>query len=187
MLLAEALNSGRLKLDDPIKIVMKELGEKNPKLGNRITFKHLSHHVSGLPVMPLNIKPVDSTNPFAGYNREMLTDYLLTAKPIRKPGEGYEYSNLGAGLLGDLLSRHAGVSYEALLKQKLTGPLKMSDTRITLSSEQVNRFAPPHNAAMLPDKSWDFDSLAGCGAIRSNIDEVTANATVSGMVFGVEE
>ncbi len=129
--------------------------------------------------MPSNIKPADPTNPFAGYDRPMLTNYLLTAKPVRKPGEGYEYSNLGAGLLGDLLSRQAGVSYETLLKQKLTGPLKMSDTAITLSSEQVTRLAPPHNAAMLPDKSWEFDSLAGCGAIRSNIDDMLLFARAS--------
>ena len=179
LLLADAVHSGRLKLDDPISIVMEELSERNPTLGNNVTFEHLAHHVSGLPVMPTNIKPADSTNPFAGYSRQMLTDYLLTAKPVRKPGEGYEYSNLDAGVLGDLLSRQAGVSYEALLKQKLTGPLKMSDTTITLSSEQATRLAPPHNAALLPDKSWDFDSLAGCGAIRSSIDDMLLFARAS--------
>ena len=179
LLLADAVNAGRLKLDDPISAVMKELGEKNPKFGNSVTFKHLSHHLSGLPAMPTNIKPADPINPFAGYNREMLTDYLLTANPDRKPGKGFEYSNLGVGLLGDLLSRQAGVSYETLLKQKLTGPLKMSDTAITLSSAQVTRFAPPHNAAKLPDKSWNFDSLAGCGAIRSNIDDMLLFAKAS--------
>lgn len=179
LLLAEAVESGRLKLDDPISNVMKELAEKNPTVGNTITFKHLSHHVSGLPVMPDNITPADSTNPFDGYDRDMLTKYMLTAKPERKPGEGYEYSNLGVGLLGDLLSRQAGVSYETLLKEKLTGPLKMSDTTIKLSPEQQARFAPPHNAALLPDKAWDFDALAGCGAIRSNIDDMLLFAEAS--------
>ena len=123
LLLAEAVESGRLKLDDPIGTVMKELAAKNPTVGTAITFKHLSHHVSGLPVMPDNIEPADSTNPFDGYNRTMLTEYMMSVKPERKPGEGYEYSNLGAGLLGDLLSQQAGVSYESLLMQKLTEPL----------------------------------------------------------------
>ena len=179
LLLAEAVESGRLKLDDPISTVMKELATKNPVVGNAITFNHLSHHVSGLPVMPTNIEMDDSTNPFAGYDRTMLTEYMLTVKPERKPGEGYEYSNLGAGLLGDLLSQQAGVSYESLLKQKLTEPLKMSDTVITLSEEQVRRLAPPYNAALLPDKSWDFDALAGCGAIRSTIDDMLLFAEAS--------
>ncbi len=179
LLLAEAVESGRLKLDDPISAVMHELAEKNPTVGNTITFKHLSHHVSGLPVMPDNIAPADSTNPFDGYSRAMLTEYMLSARPEQKPGEGYEYSNLGVGLLGDLLSRQAEVSYESLLKEKLTGPLKMSNTTIKLTPEQLSRFAPPHNAALLPDKSWDFDALAGCGAIRSNIDDMLLFAKAS--------
>jgi len=78
-----------------------------------------------------------------------------------------------------LLSRQSGISYEALLKQKLTGPLKMSDTLMTLSPEQLTRFAPPHNFALLPDKSWDFDSLAGCGAIRSTVDDMLLFANAS--------
>lgn len=179
LLLAEAVASGRLKLDDPISIVMKELAKKNPTMGNAITFKHLSHHMSGLPVMPTNVKAADSTNPFAGYDRKLLTEYMLSAKPERKPGAGYEYSNLAVGLLGDLLSQQAGVSYESLLKQKLTKPLKMSDTVITLSKDQARRFAPPYNAALLPDKSWDFDALAGCGAIRSTIDDMVLFAEAS--------
>lgn len=179
LLLAEAVESGRLKLDDLISTVMKELAEKNPTVGNTITFQHLSLHMSGLPVMPDNISPADSTNPFDGYDRAMLTEYMLSVKPERKPGEVYEYSNLAVGLLGDLLARQAGVSYEALLKEKLTGPLKMSDTTIKLTPEQLSRFAPPHNAALLPDKAWDFDALAGCGAIRSNINDMLLFAEAS--------
>jgi len=179
LLLADAVVSKQLKLDDPISTIMKELAKKNPKLGNQITFLQLSHHTSGFPKMPPNIKPADSANPFAGYDRQMLTSYLLNAKLKQKPGEGYEYSNLGVGLLGDLLSRQAGVSYETLLKQKLTGPLKMTDTSLTLSPQQLARFAAPHNAAMFADKAWDFDALAGCGAIRSNVDDMLLFAEAS--------
>jgi len=179
MLLADAVESGTLKLDDPISTIMKELAQKNRTVGSSITFRHLSHHESGLPVMPTNIRPADATNPFAGYDRAMLTEYMLSVKPARKPGDGYEYSNLAVGLLGDLLSRQAGLSYEELLKKTLTDPLKMSDTSITLTKDQQSRFAPPHNAALLPDKAWDFDALAGCGAIRSNIDDMLLFAEAS--------
>lgn len=81
LLLADAVESGQLKLDDPISTIMTELAEQNPAVGNSITFRHLSQHVSGLPVMPTNIQPADSTNPFAGYDRVMLTEYMLSAKP----------------------------------------------------------------------------------------------------------
>jgi serine-type D-Ala-D-Ala carboxypeptidase/endopeptidase len=172
LLLAQAVESGKLKLDDPISTIMTELEKENPAVGSSITFKHLSHHVSGLPVMPLNIAPKDSTNPFADYDRPSLVEYMKSAQPKRKPGVEYEYSNLAAGLLGDLLARQADTSYEKLLKTQLTEQLEMLDTSITLSSDQKSRLAPPHNLALLPDSSWDFDALAGCGAIRSNVDDM---------------
>ncbi len=179
LLLADAVVSGRVKLNDPISSIMKELSGKNRKSVGQITFLQLSHHTSGLPVMPANLKPADPTNPFAGYDRKMLTDYLLHLKLERKPGEQYEYSNLGVGLLGDLLSRQAGLSYETLLKRKLTRPLKMFETTLTLTPQQRARFAPAHNAALLAEKAWEFDALAGCGAIRSNLDEMLLFARAS--------
>jgi len=172
LLLAQAVESGKLKLDDPISTIMTDLEKENPTVGSSITFKHLSHHVSGLPVMPLNIAPKDPTNPFIDYDRPLLVEYMKSAKPERKPGVEYEYSNLAVGLLGDLLARQADTSYEKLLQTQLTEPFQMLDTSITLSSDQKSRFAPPHNLALLPDSSWDFDALAGCGAIRSNVDDM---------------
>ena len=41
----------------------------------------------------------------------------------RDIGARYEYSNLGVGLLGHVLSRHAGVDYETLVRTRITGPL----------------------------------------------------------------
>ncbi len=83
--------------------------------------------------MPSNYIPKEPTNPFKEYDREQLSEYLRSAKPARKPGEGYEYSNLAVGLLGDLLSQQAGVSYEELLRVKITEPL---ECRILLSTLQ---------------------------------------------------
>ena len=172
LLLADAVESGTLKLSDSISHVMTELRTKNPTVGESVTFQHLSHHNSGLPVSPSNIHPDDSTNPFRGYDRTLLTDYMSSVKPTRKPGEAYEYSNLAVGLLGDLLSRQSGISYGELLKQKITGPLKMMDTSVSPSAEQTTRVAPPFNAALLADRKWDFDLLAGCGAIRSTVSDM---------------
>ena len=125
LLLAQAVESGKLKLDDPISTIMTELEKENPAVGSSITFKHLSHHVSGLPVMPLNIAPKDSTNPFADYDRPSLVEYMKSAQPKRKPGVEYEYSNLAVGLLGDLLARQEDTSYEKLLKTQLKEQLEM--------------------------------------------------------------
>lgn len=63
-------------------------------------------------------------------------------------------------------SDKAGMSYEKLLKQGIAKPLSMADTTVSLSPAQQFRLAPPHRSGVRVP-SWDFDALAGCGAIRS--------------------
>ena len=71
------------------------------------------------------------------------------------------------GLLGVLLARRAGCTYEQLLSDRITRPLGLSDTQITLTDRVLRRLTPPYNAAQEPEKNWDFKALAGAGAVRS--------------------
>lgn len=172
LLLAAAVESGDVKLDQPIDSIMKQLAEKNPDVGKSITLLHLSTHNSGLPRMPNNWKPADRTEPYVDYDRKLLTEFMCTVKPAKKPNEQTAYSNVGAGLLGDLLSIQSGVSYEELLKRTITGPLEMGDTKLTLSQADLDRTAPPHNAGLEAEKLWGFDALAGAGGIRSTVPDM---------------
>jgi CubicO group peptidase (beta-lactamase class C family) len=60
---------------------------------------------------------------------DFLSGYQLT----RDPGEQFEYSNLGVGLLGHVLSRATGQSYEEMERQRVWAPLGMTNTAITLT------------------------------------------------------
>lgn len=127
---------------------------------------------SGLPRMPSNMSPNDPKNPYIDYPRKRMLEFLKNYKLTRAPGE-YEYSNLGMGLLGCILTEKAGKkSYEELVVERICDPLKMSDTRITLSDEQRRRFAPPYNAALEDEHTWEFDAFAGAGALRSTTNDM---------------
>jgi CubicO group peptidase (beta-lactamase class C family) len=58
----------------------------------------------------------------------------------------------------------------------------MSDTRITLSDDQRKRLAPPYNAALEDEHTWEFDAFAGAGALRSTANDMLkfAKAALSG-------
>jgi len=172
ILLAHAVESERVELDQSIGTIMKKLQTANKKVGTSIRLGHLSTHVSGLPRLPSNLAPVDPTNPYADYDRKLLLAFMSGVEPERKPGAKGEYSNLAAGLLGDLLAVEAGMDYGALLMQNLTGPLELGDTRLNLSYDQIDRMAPPHNGNRKADKNWNFDALAGAGGIRSTTDDM---------------
>jgi len=52
-----------------------------------------------------------------------MIEFMKTVKPVSKPGAPSGYSNLGVGLLGELLAIKADKTYQELLVAKLTQPL----------------------------------------------------------------
>ena len=169
ILLGHAVNEGRVRLDQPIGSIAEYILGKETR---SIQLVQLATHTSGLPRMPGNWQPFDQRKPYQDYDREMLMQFLSSFKPDRTRDPRMEYSNLGFGLLGELLSLQADQDYETLVREKITRPLGMTDTTITLSADQKKRFAPPHNADMVDEFPWEFDVLAGAGAIRSTTSDM---------------
>jgi CubicO group peptidase (beta-lactamase class C family) len=170
-LLADMVERGEVKLDDPVQKYLPK-GVTMPMFGDApITLEHLATHTSGLPRMPDNFEPKDPTNPYADYTVEQMYAFLEKHTLRRGPGE-QEYSNLGMGLLGQLLADRAGMSYERLLTERITKPLGISDTRITLDDELRKRLAKPYNAALELESNWDIPAMAGAGAIRSTASDM---------------
>ncbi|WP_158545371.1 serine hydrolase [Bremerella cremea] len=173
ILLADAMVAGRVSLVTPVDQLLPH-GTRMPRRepSQPIRLWHLSTHTSGLPRLPDNLQPANPENPYADYNEERLTQFLAKHQPRKRPGEAMAYSNLGVGLLGNLLARERQVDYETLLRQRITAPLDMADTTIKLQSPQKARLAGPHVAGGSPSGNWDFDSLAGAGGIRSDMDDM---------------
>ena len=100
LLLTDMARRGEVALTDPVSRYLPE-GVTVPERNNRkITLADLSTHSSGLPRMPSNFKPKDDANPYADYSVQQLYDFLSGYRLTRDIGTQYEYSNLGAGLLG---------------------------------------------------------------------------------------
>ena len=172
LLLADMAQRGEVKLDDPIAKYLPE-GVKAPQRnGKQITLGELATHTSGLPRMPNNISPKDAANPYADYSADKLYAFLNSYQLSRDPGEKWEYSNLATGLLGHLLSLRAGEDYETLVVSRIATPLGMASTRITLTPEMKERMASGYNTALQPARLWDFQALAGCGALRSTANDL---------------
>jgi CubicO group peptidase (beta-lactamase class C family) len=166
VILADMVRRGEVKLDDPLqKYLPRKV--KGPIFKEQpITLEQVATHTSGLVRLPDNMKFADPQNPYADYTGKQMYQFLATHKLRRAPGE-YEYSNFGMGLLGFELARHAGMKYEELLTERITKPLGMKDTAITLTGEQRKRLAKPYDAELKLTKNWDIPTLAGAGGIRS--------------------
>ncbi len=172
ILLGDAVNRGEVKLEQPVSELLGPDAKVPQFEGNPIRLVDLATQTSGLPRLPTNMGLlVNPLNPYANYQADDLINFLAGYKLRRAPGEEYEYSNLGMGLLGYALAKRAGKSYEELLKQRICDPLGMSDTVITLSDDQQSRLATG-TILGVPTMNWDVPALAGCGAVRSTLHDM---------------
>lgn len=170
-LLSNFVNEEELKLDDNIQDYL----DFKINSENGITFKELANHTSGLPRLPsnLNLLFVDQDNPYKDYDREKLISYLTKEMKLnQEPGLKYEYSNLGAGILGFELASISESSFESLLQEKIFSTYKMvnsTSTRENIKTKLVKGLKPNGKTT----SNWDFDVLAGGGAIFSTVEDLS--------------
>ena len=172
LLLADAVQRGEVALTDPVSKFL-PAGVKVPERGGKkITLADLATHTSGLPRLPANLAPKDMSNPYADYTVQQLYDFLSHYELPRDIGAQYEYSNLGAGLLGHALALRAKMSYEALVRARILDPLKMKSTAIMLPDALQKRLVAGHDPSGRIAKNWDLPTLAGAGALRSSANDL---------------
>jgi serine-type D-Ala-D-Ala carboxypeptidase/endopeptidase len=173
--LAKLTNDGIVALDDPICFYLpREIVNQLSASIQSITLRQLATHTSALPRLPdsflANIK--DPTNPYLHYTAEEMYATLAEVKLLSEPGQSYEYSNFGMGLLGHLLSLKTSQPYEDLVKEIICQPLGMTDTTIHLTPEQQQRLTPGHSPDGTLTSNWDFDVMAPAGAFRSTAKDL---------------
>ncbi len=167
VLLADAVKRGEVKLDAPISLYLPKTVKGPTFNGKEITLLDLATHTSALPRLPDNLAPKDNLDPYADYTALKLYDFLSGYKLTREIGSEYEYSNLGVGLLGHILSLRSKMPFEQLMMKRIFAPLGMNDTSLSLVSSRLTKHAQGYNAENKPTPIWTFDALAGAGAIRT--------------------
>ena len=172
LLLMDMARKGEVAVTDPISKYLPATVKVPERNNRKITLADLSTQSSGLPRMPTNFTPRDPDNPYADYSVQQMYDFLSGYTLTRDIGSQYEYSNFGVGLLGHTLTLRAGMSYEALVRSRITNPLGMASTAVTLTPEMKARLAVGHNETMAPVSNWDIPTLAGAGALRSTANDI---------------
>lgn len=173
ILLADMVARGEVSLSDPVSDYLPD-GVTVPSRGREITLLDLAAHRSGLPRLPGNMSPADTANPYADYTVGQMYEFLSGHELRRDVGSEYEYSNLGAGLLGHVLTRAAGASYEDLVRERILEPLGMNMTGITLDGEMLQWMAVGHDQHRNGVPLWDLPALEGAGALRSSVFDMLA-------------
>jgi len=171
-LLADMAREGRLSVGDRVSAHLPP-GVEMPSRGREITLADLSSHRSGLPALPKGLLvPALTTrrrDPYADWDAARLEAAIPRTPPRREPEKRFRYSNYGVGLLGYVLARRAGTSYDELVRRRITHPLGLHDTGMTVDA---GRLATPHGFRGREASHWHLDALAGAGALRSTATDL---------------
>jgi D-alanyl-D-alanine-carboxypeptidase/D-alanyl-D-alanine-endopeptidase len=168
-LLAQMVLAHEVALDDPIDAYM-PAGLPGPvHNGKHITLLDLATHSSGLPdEFDFNIDPwIDFAYVWGASTNTMLFTAVSQYSLTRDPGTAYDYSNAGVALLGQLLARRAGTTYEALIHERILMPLHMDETDFDLTPLMRAHLAAPHNRFSEPVKAWTFGAMAPAAGLHS--------------------
>jgi len=159
------VEAGRVDLDRPIDDYLGTLrvtGLAGDRAG--ATVRRVLSHTAGLPLhyrfyYDAAAGPDDVAHTVARYARVMFP-----------PGEVYSYSNLGYGMLGDLVGRVGGPSYEAFMRDRVFRPLGMPHTTIGTGAGLANS-AVRYDARHRPIPHYDFDHR-GASAVYTSAHEL---------------
>jgi len=123
MAILKLRDEGKLRLDDAAEMYIPELKEQKYPYSDAplISIRHLLTHTAGFP----------EDNPWgdrqlAISNAEMLTMIKKGVSFSNAPGVAFEYSNMGYAMLGYIIERVTGVSYQQYINQQLFSHLNMS-------------------------------------------------------------
>jgi CubicO group peptidase (beta-lactamase class C family) len=170
-LFADMILKHEVSPDDPIGTYLPSGASAPAFHGRSITLADLATQSSGLPRLPTNLAPATPSDPYADYGDDALLAFLHTYALTRAPGDTYEYSNLGFGLLGYLLARRLGVDYPSAIRARILEPLGMTHTRVAATGTTIATL-PGHDADGFTAAPWHFAALAGCGAIVSTPNDM---------------
>jgi len=116
----------KLKVTNSIKDYLVDLAIENPfNDGNQIYINDILSHTSGLPSDVINGFFVDNPPSISWVIEELNKQRMISPRQYK-----LAYSNVGYGLLGELISRISGVTYGDYLKQNIFTPLDMTSSSI---------------------------------------------------------
>ena len=158
---------GQIKLDSPINDYL-----GGTKLTARIgdakdaTVQRVASHTSGLPLHSQHFYDNESNQPPPMDETIRRYGNLVTA-----PGERYQYSNLGYGLLSNVISRVSGKSYADFMREEVFVPLGMDRTSVHVGHGLEDGQAVNYTSDGLVVPPYNSDS-PGASAIVSSAHDL---------------
>jgi CubicO group peptidase (beta-lactamase class C family) len=160
---------GKLNVQDPLCKYITDC----PEAWKEITIHHLLSHTGGIP----------NFTSFPDYTKTEMIPATIESiiarfkdKPLDfKPSEKWTYSNSGYILLGYIVEKASGQSYERFLQENIFGPLKMTNSGYDRNSRVIKQRAAgySHQGDEVVNSAYmDMTIPHGGGALYSTVEDL---------------
>ncbi|MDQ6612674.1 MAG: serine hydrolase [Gemmatimonadota bacterium] len=164
-------DEGKVSLDTPVSHYIPSF---SGGLKDQVTVRHLLEHRAGLP----------AGNELWRHSRtpEEARESVLASKIGCTPGVCYEYSDLGADILGFVAEAASGTTLDRFLAEKVYGPLGMNDTHFKPNALDAFRTAPteiapprgyPLRGEVHDENAYALGGVAGHAGLFSTANDLS--------------
>lgn len=167
----QLVDRGKVELNAPVARYLPEFGVNGKQ---HITVRQLLTHTSGLePFLPLWRDWPDRASRISA---------VMRVRPQSTPGTTYTYSDLNLIALGVLVERLTGSPLDAVVAERITGPLGMSDTGFNPPAHKLPRIAATEfqtqpargmiRGEVHDENAWSLGGVAGHAGIFSTVSDL---------------
>lgn len=169
--------SSMLSLDDPLLLYIPEFTSAAGIAGDLedVTLRRMTAHYSGLTTE----HPATDWNAPAFPDTQTMLDRIDEVQMVIPPDSAWKYSNMAYGLLGEVVSRLSGQSYEQFAISEIFAPLGLTETTYdngSISEEDrvVGYSQPsPDTDGLRAAPYCDLNSVAAAGQLMTNVNDLT--------------
>jgi CubicO group peptidase (beta-lactamase class C family) len=165
LVVVQLRDEGRLGLNDPVASYLPELGRDD------LTLRMLLAHSSGLAAEPEG----EWWERVEGTTFPALVDRVRSA--ALDPGATHHYSNLGYGLLGEVVARVDGAPWWESLSRRVLGPLGMQRTGYHPVAPHAQGWSvAPYSPVLMAEPAADTRAMAAAGQVWSTVADLAVLA-----------
>ncbi|MBC8180237.1 serine hydrolase [candidate division KSB1 bacterium] len=171
MLIMQLVEEGKVQLNE--KVTNYLLDYPKPQ-GDNITIHHLLTHTSGM-LNYTNINGFWANETRNPYTMEQLVKVFSDSALVDTVGTKYRYNNGGYVLLGAIVEKVTGKTFEEALNEKILKSLGMKNSGYDKPGNILKNRATGYNKTLLgyqPSPYQDMTSVSAAGCMYSTIDDL---------------
>ena len=165
-----------LSLEDPLLVHLPEFTSAGNLGGDLedVTLRRLATHHSGL----VSEHPLTDWSRHSFPKTSEILNEIDSVNLVIPTDSAWKYSNLAYGLLGEVIQRPSGKSYDSWLTEEILRPLGMTDTTLRISQipndDLVNGYLPPRPGSTYPRLApeVELNGMVAAGEMWSSVSDL---------------